>query len=135
MKKFFIVAARCGHVGQGHYIKLSFPICAIDEETAAVIARGRGGVKHHHQNAIISVKEVTFEEYLERQKILYRDPYWQNPENYRDVLGDRILREPSYRPIRFLKGRKDAQRYRYERGQKQLERSQREFEAAVEELR
>jgi hypothetical protein len=114
---------------------MSFPICALDEESAARIARGRGGVKRHQQDAIVSVKEVTLLEYLERQQMLQNDPYWQCAENYRHVLGDRIVREPSYRPTRFIERRKGAQTYRYERGQKQLEQSRREFEDAVGRLR
>ena len=39
MKKFYIVTAKCGHVGKSKYILINFPVIAEDGREAAKIAR------------------------------------------------------------------------------------------------
>ena len=61
--KYYIVTAKCGHVGRGYYIPIDFPIRAESRTEAAKIARDLPRVKHHHKDAILDCPEVSFEEY------------------------------------------------------------------------
>ncbi len=61
--KYYIVTAKCGHVGRDYYIPIDFPIRAESRTEAAKIARNMPRVKHHHKDAILGCREVLFEEY------------------------------------------------------------------------
>jgi len=61
MKKFYIVTAKCGHVGKSKYILIDFPVIAEDGREAAKIARQIPRVKHHHKDAIRNVEESSFD--------------------------------------------------------------------------
>ena len=61
--KYYVVTAKCGHVGRDYYIPIDFPIRAESRTEAAKIARGLPRVKHHHKDAILDCREVSFEEY------------------------------------------------------------------------
>ena len=63
MKNYFKVIAKCGHVGRDSYYEGVFYEVAESKSHAAQIVRGRGRVKHHHKDAILSVEPITFEEY------------------------------------------------------------------------
>ena len=50
--EFYLVTTKCGHVGKGHYVPITFPIKAENGKEAAKIARMLPRVKHHHWDAI-----------------------------------------------------------------------------------
>lgn len=75
--RYYIVTAKCGHVGKGRYIPIPFAIRARSAAEAASIARGMPRVKHHHKDAILSVEEVTIFDYSELRWINHYDPYLQ----------------------------------------------------------
>lgn len=75
--RYFIVNAMCGHVGRGMYVEKSFPIIAATRKEAAQACKSIPRVKHDNKRAILSVREVTYEEYKEQQKINDVDPYLQ----------------------------------------------------------
>ena len=75
MQKYFEVQAMCGHVGKRKYITISFPVAADNGREAAEITRRFPRVKHNHKNAILSVKEITFESYLQLKQTNAQDPY------------------------------------------------------------
>jgi len=58
---YFIVKAKCGHVGKHNYILIDFPILASSKKEAASIARCLPRVKHNYKDAIVDVQEVDSE--------------------------------------------------------------------------
>lgn len=73
--KYFIVKAMCGHVGRGMYVEKSFPIVASAGREAAQKCKAIPRVKHDNKRAILSVREVTYDEYRKQQGINEADPY------------------------------------------------------------
>ena len=63
--KFWKVVARGGHVGAGNAAELIFYIEAPDALRANDAVRRFPAVKHHKNNAILKIVEITEEEYLE----------------------------------------------------------------------
>ncbi len=90
------VVCKCGHVGRGNYVKIAFPVVAESKKEAAVIGRMIPRVKHHHKDAILSVVEITKEEYLMLEDMNKNDPYLKckniQEQNHLD-LTDRLLTE------------------------------------------
>ena len=76
MRNYYIVTAKCGHVGKNMYIPLDFAIWAENAREAASIARQRPGVKCSHPDAILAVKKITKEEYYKVKQPLKDDFYW-----------------------------------------------------------
>ena len=75
LKRYYEVIAKCGHVGRNHYVPIKFPVAAENGRVAAKIARQIPRVKHDHKDAILSVKEIDYEKYLELIEINSNDPY------------------------------------------------------------
>ena len=73
--RYFIVTAKCGHVGRGNYIPIDFAVKAESASEAASYARNLPRVKHDHKDAILSVQEVDLFDYSERDWINRYDPY------------------------------------------------------------
>ena len=94
MKKMYEVNAKCGHVGRGKYVNISFPVVASDGKSAAKIVRFMGRVKHDWKDAINYVREITAEEYASLVAINQEDMYLQcrNVQMQREIDGfkDRI---------------------------------------------
>lgn len=63
--KYYLVVAKCGHVGKGKYLEVEFPIYAESKSDAAQKCLKRGKVKKHLKNAITSVSEITYEQFKE----------------------------------------------------------------------
>lgn len=76
MKKFYEVVAKCGHVGKNRYYEGVFYEVAENGSQAATIVRGRGRVKHDHKDAILSVRNITREEFIEGRKQKNLNPYF-----------------------------------------------------------
>jgi len=96
--KYFLVTAKCGHVRRGNYIPITFAVRAENGKQAAAIARELPRVKHDHPDAILSVTEVTVEEYARQRKVNEYDPYLcvSTRKDHNSVLGlfeHRILPE------------------------------------------
>lgn len=72
---YFEVVAKCGHVGRGHYVPISFAIIAENGKEAAKITRQMPRVKHHNKYAIISVNKIDYERYQEIINENHNDPY------------------------------------------------------------
>ena len=73
--KYYMVIAKCGHVGKKNYIPIKFAVMADSGKEAARIAREFPRVKHNHKDAILDVKHISYEEYLEIRKNNDEDPY------------------------------------------------------------
>lgn len=56
--KYFMVTAKCGHVGKNNYYKCTLFLKAENGRAAAKIARDCPRVKHDQKDAILSVTEI-----------------------------------------------------------------------------
>ena len=74
-EKYFMVIAKCGHVGRKHYIPVKFAVVAKSGKEAAKKVRQFSRVKHDHKDAILDVRCITLEEFLEIKEINENDPY------------------------------------------------------------
>ena len=74
-EKYFMVIAKCGHVGKKNYVPIKFAIVAESGKEAARKARELPRVKRDHKDAILDVKCISFEEYLEVKESNDKDPY------------------------------------------------------------
>lgn len=96
--KYYIVTAKCGHVGKGYYIPIDFPVRAESKTEAAKIARNFPRVKHHHKDAILNCREVSFEEYNKIRKKNQSDTYLlchsSTDQRLFCDIEDRIIKEP-----------------------------------------
>ena len=63
-KKYFAVTTKCGHVGRKYYLPVTFPVVAESGKEAARLGRDIPRVKHAHKDAILDVREISYEEYL-----------------------------------------------------------------------
>lgn len=73
--KYYMVIAKCGHVGRKHYIPVKFAVTAESGKAAAKKVRQFSRVKRNHKDAILDVKCITLNEFLEIKKINSSDPY------------------------------------------------------------
>lgn len=74
-KNYYEVIAKCGHVGKKHYIPVKFAVVAESGKEAAKKVRKFPRVKHNHKDAILNVRCITLEEFLEIKEINNNDPY------------------------------------------------------------
>lgn len=93
---FFKVEAKCGHVGRNKYVLKKFYIEAETPKEAAYQIRVWPRVKHHQKDAIKSVREITYEEFMEGLKKNKKDKYFQihNSSDQKRILEEDILDEP-----------------------------------------
>ena len=95
--RYFKVTAKCGHVGRGYYIPIDFAIVAKDGKQAASITRDKPRVKHDHKDAILSVTEITFEEFMVLRSQNDADPFLhcKNIQQQRGIegLSERLVPE------------------------------------------
>ena len=74
---YFKVAAKCGHVGKGHYIIKDFFVKAANGKAAAHKVRYLPRVKHDWKKAIVSVSKITEEEFTTGREQQRSDPYFK----------------------------------------------------------
>ena len=74
-RKYYKVEAKCGHVGRGRCVWVTFATMAENGKEAAKRVRGLGRVKHDHRDAIRSVTEIDFEEFIVLRAANDMDPY------------------------------------------------------------
>ena len=60
---FYMVKAKCGHVGNKKYIERDFPIFASSKKEAARIVLRKSRVKKHLKDAILCVVKINEKEY------------------------------------------------------------------------
>lgn len=97
MKKtnYFLVTVRCGHVGRNKFIPVTFPVFAASGKEAASIGRNMPRAKHHAKDCVISVENVTADQFYEIQKANDSDPYLkctnrQEQQLYLDDIYPRV---------------------------------------------
>lgn len=89
IKNYYEVIAKCGHVGKKNYIPIKFPVFCENGKMAARIVRNYPRVKHNHKDAILSVKKIDLETYLQLNEINNNDPYLKCKSKYeqRQILN------------------------------------------------
>ena len=105
---FFEVQAKCGHVGRNNYIVKNFYIRTDSAKKAAKIIRQAPRVKHHQKDAIVKVREIEREEYVQGVIRMQEDPYFNvnnSSDQKRLLIGDIIkeenLEEEMVRQVRY----------------------------------
>ena len=73
--KYFLVTAKCGHVGKLKYVPVNFAVYAPSASEAAQLVKAFPRVKKHRKDSIINCAEITREQYLIQKDINRRDPY------------------------------------------------------------
>lgn len=99
-QKYYSVTCKCGHVGgKKCYIPITFAVIAESKKDAAKKARWFPRCKHHHKDCILSVQELTFEEFEKLEMNNSNDPYLicKNIQQQRIYdLTDRIVYEKEH---------------------------------------
>ena len=72
---YYLVTAKCGHVGKGKYREVDFPIIADSKKEAAQRCLTFPKVKRHLKNAISGVIEITSYEYNIKKEENSNDVY------------------------------------------------------------
>ena len=73
----YIVRAKCGHLGMGRFIPISFPVRANSSKEAASIGKNLPRVKKGRKDSIINVVEVSWFAYQVQRILNEMDPYLQ----------------------------------------------------------
>lgn len=97
--RYYEVIAKCGHVGKGKCVLITFACAAENGKEAAAKARTYARVKHHHKDAIRNVREILFEEYIKLRAENDADPYLhcKNRQEQNKIPGfeERIIPDPA----------------------------------------
>jgi hypothetical protein len=115
--KYFAVEAKCGHVGRKNCIIITFPIVADDKKGAARIARKMPRVKHDHKDAILSVKQISEDEYLSLKEINSSDDYlrYESKQDQRMLcknLDSRVIKDTYFEEMEYKTNRQDRINYK-----------------------
>lgn len=86
LKYYYKVVAKCGHVGRGKYIPIPFYVKANSASEAANFVKGLPRVKAMRDN-IISVEEITRDEYKAGREENRNNPYFHHTELTDDELS------------------------------------------------
>ena len=115
--KYFAVEAKCGHVGRKNCIIITFPIVADDRKDAARIARKIPRVKHDHKDAILSVKQISEDEYLSLREINSSDDYLkceskQEQRVFCKDLESRVIKDTYFEEVEYKTDRQERINYK-----------------------
>ena len=89
-EKYYMVIAKCGHVGRKNYIPIKFAVVAESGKEAAKKVRQFPRVKHDHKDAILDARCITLEEFLEIKEINNNDPYLKCHSRQEQKLIDNL---------------------------------------------
>lgn len=73
--RYYAVETKCGHVRRSNFIRITYAVKATSKSEAASIARFIPRVKHDKKDAIFSVREISYEEYIDICQTNNKDPY------------------------------------------------------------
>lgn len=113
---YYLVTAKCGHVGRQRYIPITFAITADNGKEAAKITRNIARVKHDHKDAILNVVKVSKEVYLNQMVENESDPYLgfksrYQQNKYKEEIMSRTLLD-SHCIKKTYKNKRDSVAYR-----------------------
>ena len=92
--KYFMVTAKCGHVGRGFYYEGKFFTKAESGKEAARKVRNFPRVKHDHKDAILSVVELDYTDFITGRKNMRVNPYFhsnskqEQAEHWNEISAD-----------------------------------------------
>ena len=89
--KYYEVIAKCGHVGKGKCVLITFACAAENGKEAAAKVRAYARVKHHHKDAIRNVRKILFEEYI---KLRAENDADRQEQNRIPGFEERIIPDP-----------------------------------------
>ena len=95
-KNYYKVQAKCGHVGRHKYILKNFYVIASSAKNAARKVRYKPRVKHHHKDAIKSVKRIDYDEYMKGIKTMANDMYFNVHNSQDQKLYNCVKQEEIY---------------------------------------
>ena len=72
---YYLVTAKCGHVGKTSYMPITFPVIAESGKEAARIVRGYPRVKRDHWDAILDCQKVDEATHNAQKALNAKDPY------------------------------------------------------------
>lgn len=115
--KYFAVETKCGHVGRKNCIIITFPIIAVNGKEAARIARKTPRVKHDHKDAILSVRQISKDEYLSLKEINSTDDYLKCESKHEQRklcknLDSRVIKDTYYEEVEYKTDRKERISYK-----------------------
>ena len=115
--KYFAVEAKCGHVGRKNCIIITFPIIAENRKEAARITRNIPRVKHDHKDAILSVRQISEDEYLSLRDINSSDDYLrceskQEQRIYCKDLDSRVIEDTYFKEVDYKTNRQERINYK-----------------------
>lgn len=108
--RYFLVTAKCGHVGKDYYYKGNFYIKAENGRIAAQIVRDAPRVKHNHKDAILSVRKIEHQEFLIGKQEESKKPYYtcfskQEQNKYWDEIKKDVYKD-FHQEERYSKNKK-----------------------------
>ena len=114
----YIVKAKCGHLGIGRFIPISFPIKANSPKEAASIGKNLPRVKKGRKDSIISVVEVSWFAYQVQRVLNEMDPYLQvhNKQEQDEIMHliEHRIEYEDEKPINECK-RRDSVKYKLQK--------------------
>lgn len=72
---YYLVTAKCGHVGNGKYCEVNFPIKAETKREASQICLKKAKVKKQLKDAISQVEEISYEQFRMEKERFNANPY------------------------------------------------------------
>ena len=82
---YYLVRAKCGHVGNRKFIEKDFPVIASSKKEAASIVLKKSRVKKQLNNAITYVIQNNKNKYLEYIKLNKKDLYLNSHNNRNNI--------------------------------------------------
>lgn len=109
--KYYKVIAKCGHVGKRNYIPIAFAVAAESGKTAAKKVKGYARVKKHLKDNIISVTEVSIEDFNILLELNKSDNYLQSVNKQQQELEENF----EQRVVKFISNELTKKEYREKR--------------------
>lgn len=122
-KGYFVVTAKCGHVGKQFFYKGTFYIRAFTMSEAAAIARYMPRVKHDHKDAILCAEEISGEAYEAGKEAIKSEAYFQCVSQWQHRLARDEISPKLYPETELV--RKHRQRVNSEKEELELKVKQR----------
>ena len=103
---YFMVVAKCGHVGKDFFYKGNFFLTEESGKEAALRVRYFPRVKHDHKDAILSVIKLDYMNFLIGKEIENLSPYYkckskQEQAEHWDTISRHIYEDPHLENIKL----------------------------------
>lgn len=130
-KKYYEVECKCGHTGSKRfYIPVKFAVAALNGKDAAEKGRMIPRCKHNHKDCVLSVREISYEQFINLNKINKEDPFLNChsiQEQSKYDLSDRLVIDPHYSELHPTKKERENQIHPVCKGKTQIRNPKRYF--------